>query len=139
MRLYHFTSRFHLPNILQDGMLIPTDANLFRTGPSPATPNEPVRGQKVVWLLDEPEAGGGQQANGLYAAKREVRIEVDVPDAQRWLDWVTTRRHDPEWVRIIVRQGGGKSRAKHWWVVARPIPSTEWVVTEVLTPNAPLL
>lgn len=128
MRLYHFTGEFHLPSIEEEGVLRTTDANLFRTGPSPLTPEAAVRGQQVVWLLDEPEVrGSGVQANGLYPAKREVRIEVDVKDAQRWLQWLTTRKHDSEWVRIIIRQGGGMSRAKHWWVCPRPIPREQWV------------
>lgn len=132
MRLYHFTSKHHLPSIEQEGVLRVTDPNLFRTGPSPVTPDAEVRGQQVVWLLDEPEAGGSGQANGLYQAKREVRIVVEVDDARRWLDWLSVRKHDSEWVRIITRQGGGPSRAKHWYVVARPIPREQWLAIDVL-------
>ena len=45
MKLYHFTSRVHLPHILGAGELTTTDSNVSETVTEP----------KVVWFMDTPD------------------------------------------------------------------------------------
>jgi hypothetical protein len=120
MRLYHFTSEYHLSRILATGVLRVTDPNLMV---------EPLAGSGVVWLLDMPDPWDDNldASHGLTEAKTAVRITVDVPDARAWLDWLTSRVFQPTWVQAIIDTGGGVDAARHWWVVPRPIPRPEWI------------
>lgn len=139
MLLYHFTSRLHLPSIQGEGVIRTTDPNLFAAGGpvtrldpetgEVSTTGGPILGQPVVWLLDTRTAEGYDHGLLLnyVVDKRAVRVTVDVPDAVQWQRWVTARRHDARYVGAIVKVGGGVSAARHWFVVPRPIPATEWV------------
>jgi hypothetical protein len=137
--LYHFTAEFHLQSILREGVLRTTDPNLFSEGPMTVQNKETgaittigeILGQPVVWLLDTPtvefDHGLGDGTRGLE--KRTIRVTIEVADASPWLRWLTARTYDAAHVARIVRSGGGKAAARHWYVVPRPIPRGEW--TEV--------
>lgn len=128
---YHFTDEDHLDRILVENVLRTTDPNLLKGDNG---------NDRVVWLLDTPTVeydhglGVGGRIIGAFEGepvrmidKHAIRIAVDVDDARQWLKWLTTHRHDPDWIRAIVKAGGGKIAARHWFVVPRPIPSSEWV------------
>jgi hypothetical protein len=122
VRLYHYTSRRHLPLILRDGFLRPTESNV--------SANREHAGPDVVWLLDRPlaDAPGSHGLNGASVDKTEVRFTVDLPPrvATRWLDWRHQKGMDPMWRATIIRTGGGLAAAKRWYVVPRAIPREEW-------------
>lgn len=118
MTFYHFTSEHHIPFILREGVLQPTDPNLDMFDSS----MEP----RVVWLLDQPEAtGGNSMHHGLSDIKRRIRIEVDVP-AIKWTNWVPARKMDPDWRETLIRVGGGPEAADHWYVLPGPIRANRW-------------
>ena len=134
--LYHFTSEHHLPSIVADGVLRTTDPNLFATGPATfmdtktgevITVGGPILGQPVVWFFDTPTVPSGDHGLDGSTGKNALRVTVVVDDGRLWLDWVKVRRHDPGWVRLVVRTGGGERCARHWYVVPRPVTRAEWV------------
>lgn len=126
MTFYHFTSRRHLPVILTDGLLKPTESNV--------SPDEAHAGPPVVWLLDLPEipvdSHGLRMPEGVDLDKTEVRFEVNVP-AIHWLDWEWTSMMDRQWREIIIRVGGGERAADHWYVWPAPIKRNRWISVEV--------
>lgn len=121
VRLYHYTSRLHLPFILADGYLKVTD-NMTRM-------DRPVLQPGVVWLLDEDESGANAD-NGLSDMKHEIRFTLEIPRSRvhPWMQWnVQKSRMNNEWREAMVSAGGGYIRAKHWWVTTSRVPKTDWV------------
>ena len=149
MMLYHFTTALHVPSILAEGVLRTTDPNLFPDGPVTYRNEEtgrlvtlggPIQGTPVVWLLDtstvEYDHGIGDGTGPGYD-KRAVRFTVEVRGAMPWLRWITARKFDAAHVARIVRAGGGRAAARHWYVVPRPIPRGEWIeVTDMAAGRA---
>jgi hypothetical protein len=119
MTYFHLTHAGHLPSILAERVLRTTESNvsLVRTHAGP----------DVVWLFDQAEPDfGDEHDHGLYVAKREIRVQVDVR-AIRWLDWAWSARMDPDDHKTLIKAGGGLERAEHWYVLPAPIPSRRWV------------
>jgi hypothetical protein len=130
MRLYHFTSRFHLDSILRDGVITTTESNVGSPIPF-LRPYGTHVGPDVVWLLDLPDAG---HTHGLGHEKTEVRIAVEVP-AIRWLDWPHTAQMNPKWFARLVKTGGGIEAAAHWYVFPAPIRASSWEAIHVKEPT----
>jgi|SRR5215467_5861362 len=141
MRLYHFTCREHLPAIYEAGHLKVTESNISDT--------REHKGPDVVWPTDDPDParslGGWAFAMKVDSAGRRtpvskttVRFTVEVPDheAHHWPTWARQQGIRNMWYRELARHGGDP---EHWWVVARPIPSHEWVEVgvEALDPGGP--
>jgi hypothetical protein len=106
-RLNHYTSASRLGSI---------DARGLAFGEVPLTSRKAVRD---VWLTDDTDPAG----HGLNAAKREVRIAVEIGATDErlryWPDW--GQQHlDHEWYRVLDRTGDGKSAC--WWVYFGIIP-----------------
>lgn len=117
--LYHFTSRYHLPHILNDGFLRPTESNVSFA--------RAAVGPGVVWLVDEPELSAPHGLSGSAVDKTAVRITVKVENAEPWTEWVK-RQPDDGWSReTLVRTGGGPAAARRWWVVQGPIFRENWL------------
>jgi hypothetical protein len=129
MRLYHFTSEHNLAGIQAEGVLRVTGPNLFPPGrvwrdreTGEAFTGTPPRGQLVVWLLNTETVEGD---NGIAPDNRDCRVTVEVQDAHPWLAWLTAQPREDWWVRAVIDSGGGIGCARHWYVVARPIPRAE--------------
>lgn len=132
MRLHHFTSRQHLPSILEDGLLRPTESNVGTLYPVAGFPSGLHAGPEVVWLLDSETVDHGHglvlpQMPGVAhdVDKTEVRITVDVP-AIRWLDWEWADRMEPRWRAVMTESAGGIEAVQHWYVLPAPIRRTRW-------------
>lgn len=121
MTFYHFTHAGHLPRILRSGFLKTVESNVSFS--------REHAGPDVVWLLDQAEPDWFEEAelgHGLYAAKRQIRIEVDVP-AIRWLDWGPTATMEQLDKAVLISGGGGIEAARHWYVFPAPIRMRRWV------------
>jgi hypothetical protein len=119
MRLYHFTSAYHLPKILTAGYLKVVESNLSRT--------REHAGPDVVWLTSNADAAGNNwwQVSGRRSVdKAEIRFTVDVPkrDAAKWREWAARRGIDPRWAHTLMEAGGSGA----WYVTERPIQASEW-------------
>lgn len=136
MKLYHFTSTWHLPRIEADGVLRTTESNGdIRPGRDHAKPD-------VVWLLDTDDlAGLPHGLAGSAVDKTRVRITIDLPDyrVERWTDWATRHGVDDLTKVILIESGGGWEAAQHWYVSEAPIRRRFWVdVTVLPEPAKPL-
>lgn len=119
--LYHFTHPAHLPVILTDQVLRPSESNF--------DPYAEHAGPDVVWLTDLPVIQPVEDhplTMGLTEEKRRVRFEVIVP-AIRWLDWLPVQSMHPAWRATLIETGGGIQVAESWYVLPAPIRSTSWV------------
>jgi hypothetical protein len=114
--LYHFTSAYHLSLITAAGHLKVVESNISRT--------REHAGPDVVWLTSNPEPTAQPWIAGATLDKSEIRITVDVPkrEARKWRTWAASRGIDSTWAKALALPGCGS-----WYVVARPVPSTEWV------------
>ena len=115
MRLFHYTSLFHLPQILEDGYLKVTESNASMTR-THAAPD-------VVWLTTNPSPGNEESLDGCSFSKKQVRFEVDVP-ASRYRQWAKNNNVSPKLVQRLNYTGGGQ--ANNWYVIERPVTKEEW-------------
>ena len=121
MKLWHYTSKTHLPWIEESGFLKTTESNLHSEIEN--------YGPQVVWLLDTPDLEGSHGLYGGPVDKTAVRIEVDVPDhwTRYWLEWSKGQGISQYWQDIMVAAGGGQECAAHWVVTFRTIKKDRWV------------
>jgi hypothetical protein len=124
MRLWHYTSKTHLPWIQESGYLKTTESNLHSTIQD--------YGPKVVWLLDTPDLQGSHGLYGSPVDKMAIRIEVEVPDhwVRSWLKWSQDQGISQDWLDIMIAAGGGQECADHWMVTFRTIKADRWVSVE---------
>lgn len=127
MKLYHFTSEFHLPRILAAGFLMTTESNVG----SPYPGHDPYgdhAAAPVVWLMDDPE-GPFRYNHGLAGAavdKKRIRFTVEV-DAVRWLNWQPAMDMHPEWRKNFLAVSGGLISARRWYVSEESILQEDWL------------
>lgn len=124
MILYHFTSAWHLPQILEDGYIDVTESNLSQ--------HREHAGPDVAWFTKSPTVAGTTFLRGCSVDKTEVRFIVDVPggEVQKWWTWARRRGIEPRWAKGLAAAGGSAS----WYVIERPVPVAEWRnVTNVRT------
>ena len=134
MRLYHFTSTYHLPLILAAGELAPTESNIG----SPSRKHKPHGarvGPDVVWFTKSRVVPPGSHGlAGSIVDKAEVRITVEVDDAVLWSEFSSKHKIDPSWYAVLDARGLGT--ASSWWVVARAVPSSQWLEVRNLRTKA---
>lgn len=133
---YHFTSDQHLPRILADQRLKPSESNVG----SPVAWEAPSGmgvGPDVVWLLDtDTTQGYSHGLDGSAATKNVIRFTVHVP-AVRWHDWTPATKMNPDWRDTFIRIGGGDAAADHWFVLPAPIRAIRWsALTDMRTGQA---
>jgi hypothetical protein len=144
-RLFHLTSIYHLPTILESGFLKVVESNVS------LVPSEEHVGPDVVWLTTSRRVGqhwAEMQPQFQHVDKCRVVIEVEVPEAEthRWWEWAadhgSSDRH--RWALAVARgdvKEGPEAEAlalqraaTEWFVVERPIPWQEWLaVTDQLS------
>lgn len=137
---FHFTHIGHLPSIMAQRRLLPTESNVGAPYPVNDGPMGTRIGPDVVWLLDTDVADGDASeddtTHGLYPDKRRVRFTVDVA-AVRWVDWAPAKIMSPDWRERMVAAAGGAERAEHWYVWPAPIRDRRWLsVHDMLTDTA---
>lgn len=117
MTFRHWTAAVRVPEIVEGGIIWPTDSMLHPVHHVPPS---------VVWLLPSGTDPGAGHDNGLYDAKRTGWIDVNVP-AIRWLDWSPTLRMNPAWKAAMIEAGGGIECAAHWYVWPAAIRAPRFV------------
>jgi hypothetical protein len=129
--LYYFTSVSDVPAIIA-GRVVPTDAAI-KLGPIARVTAR--RADGLVWLTDcadllpDQARGAAAVRPGLRAvAGGLARVTVSVPDAHYWPQWARRHGIGRDRQRRIDRAAGGLSG--RWWIVARPIPTAEWLRIE---------
>lgn len=119
IKLYHFTSEYHLPHILKDGL---------SRGDVPLNPME--WGVNAVWLTDNPDPGNQDWKTGSPVDKTAVMIEVElnVPNISlvKWSVYARKKKIDPQWYKKLDETGGGQS--EHWWLYFGVIPPERFKV-----------
>ncbi len=154
MILYHFTSFHHLPLILRSDL---------SKGDIPLTPGRP--GYKGVWFTtDDCPTGHGLSSgekvsipdnerslfvseNGrplpkeLYTLdKRAVRIKVVIPSSHEklfhWLKW-SRKRTDAAYRQHLIQSGGGKDKARTWYIYNGALSCDEFKEVCVRADNGP--
>lgn len=123
MRLYHFTSRGHLPVILATG-------GLWRGEVPVGDGSESLRG---TWFTSDPDPRD-HGLDGSSADKREVRITVVFPRNDRalahWLKFARVRLAS-DCIDELMRTGGGKRKAETWYVYPSQIPPSQFRAIEL--------
>lgn len=118
MTFFHFTSQFHIAEIIASEVIKTTESNVSGTAEH--------AGPDVVWLLDTSDAlDAGHGLEGALFDKRECYVEVDV-HAIPWLEWWWTDRMNPTWRQTMIDVGGGATAAARWYVWPNAIPASRW-------------
>lgn len=111
LRLYHYTSTFHLPMILSMGGLSRGDV-----------PISPYRSENAVWFTTDP-LPLPDRAHGLSGSivnKREVQIAVDFslddPALIKWTRFARTKKINKVWLKALHDSAGGESVGNTWWL-----------------------
>ncbi len=128
MKLYHFTSLYHLPLIRQAGFLKLVESNIGSPDKRFLPYGEHV-GPDVVWLTERMDPSG-HGLGGASVDKRKVRIEFNIEDMEsaiRWRDFANQHGINREWYRIMDKSGD--YTARYWWVSRLEIPVGESNIT----------
>ena len=118
--LYHYTSPIHVPMILDSGFLKVTESNVSFDIENAAP--------QVVWLTPKTLIRPPKYL-ATIVDKTAFRFVVAPADAQRSDKWLRHNGASSEQIRLLESSGGG-TKAATWYVVARPIPSEEWLGLE---------
>jgi len=115
---FHFTSQFHIAEIIASEVIQTTESNVNMSTPH--------AGPDVVWLLDTADAMDASHGlEGALFDKRKCYVEVDVL-AIPWRDWFWTAQMEPKWRQTMIDVGGGDAAAARWYVWPNAIPATRW-------------
>lgn len=120
MTLYHFTSTYHLSNIIKDGLIKTTESNASFLANHVA--------EDVVWLTSNKNPQREASLSGSIVDKKQVRITVNI-NAQHYFLWAKQNNVSEETLSILDSTGGGQ--ANKWFVVNRLIPRSQWQEIEV--------
>ena len=118
MKLFHYTSIYHLQRILEYGSLCKGDIPITRKGTYGSEGH-------AVWLTTRDKASPNE--HGLISPvcdKTEIRItiEVDLDDPRlfKWSDYAKRRGVERGFYRQLDVMGGGLSNT--WWLYIGEIP-----------------
>ena len=128
MTLYHYTSLYHLRQILDTGYIKLTASNLLQ----PVAPrlvngvfvDETDNYKPVVWLTDTLDFGTAK-ANGLVGGmfdKTEVAIVIEnatLKDFKYWVRWAKDNRMDKAWFKALTSD---TPNFRSWYITEKPIP-----------------
>ncbi len=119
MMLYHFTSRWHLQQILKDGYLKLTPSNLKEPYDLQIINGKAISStdniKPVVWLttVEEFEKAANCGISGASVDKTEARIEIDTSKYPlqafyKWDKWAIKNGTDIQWFELL------KKTAPEW-------------------------
>ena len=153
MKLYHFTSKEHLAEILKDGFIKlspsnleePQNLHIDENTLTAVADNDDVR--PVVWLtstvkVSMSELGGNSYTKDdlsnihdentkkrLLDSKDSVRITVEkTADMYRWTRWAQGNGIDPKWFKALKQAASDNA---NWFIVERTIPVKDFISVEV--------
>jgi hypothetical protein len=116
VRLYHFTTHAWFAELVSVGAIATT---------WPRKPGAAWPWPRVAWLTKQPDP---DRQGWKVAQTHEVRVTVDVPDSEAH-PWSTCKGElPPETVSGLetsAKVWGGNPA--DWYVVRRPIPTSEWI------------
>ena len=117
--LYHYTSIYHLPTILETGFLKLTESNL-RIDIEMHKP--------VVWATTTKEPNGyGLGLDGSMVDKTEIRIHLRKNNNfMHWSRFKKQNKHDKNFVQAIEKNRSPKT----WWVSSQIIPLEDVLLIE---------
>jgi len=118
--LYHFTSRYHLTAILEEGFISKGDV--------PLTPNG---GYNSPWLTSDPRWNQQGWIGDMPIRKNEVRLRVEVPEGHpclhHWPELAEQEGVEPAWMTALTAPTAGMGNCpEHWYVFKGRIPMS-WV------------
>lgn len=119
MKLYHYTSVFHLIKIMEDGYINTTESNANYLKSNAAN--------DVVWFTSNKNPRVERILTSVVD-KRQVRIVVDIK-ATQYLHWAKKNEIDKLELKILNEKGGYQSNK--WFVVEHPVPKSEWLQIEL--------
>jgi len=120
MKLYHFTSIYHLATIMEDGFIKTTESNADFLIDHAET--------DVVWLTSNKNPQSEISLEGSIVDKKQVRLTVNI-NAIQYLQWAKKNNVDDFTIHMLDSTGGGQARK--WFVVERPVLQSEWVMVEL--------
>lgn len=146
--LYHFTSEFHVDNILKDGYLKLTPSNLIK--PTDAKMVKDERGfykavsaisdpvKPVVWLTNK--ENGGRLGNDTDASglKNKYTIRFTIPKKDNyewWVTWADKNRMNKSWRKAFTNNTDYGS----WYVSETIIKLEDILLIENLKTNEIIL
>ena len=122
MRLYHFTSLFHLDVVQEHGL---------SRGDVPVSPFE---GMNAVWLTTNPSKSSQNWKEGSAVDKTKVRITVEIqdsdPNLHKWSEFAK-QEQVPDWWYKALHETGGKG-SDEWYIYEGVIPSSSFVSIDQL-------
>lgn len=123
MKLYHYTSNFHIEAIMQNGL---------SRGDVPITPTG--LGENAVWFSTSPEPTEQGWVEGSIVDKTQIRITVNIPlshpNLKKWTKYAA-KRLDPEWRSVLNHYGGGTE--KQWYIYFGVVPPAQFVSIDYRT------
>lgn len=116
--LYHCTSTYHLPQILESQYLKLTDANL----------RADIENYKnVVWLTDLEKPDAFALGLGGITDKTEIRITIEKKkNFKYWKVWSRKNKIDKAWADILERD----RKPNNWWISEKIIPMEDFLLIE---------
>lgn len=131
LRLYHYTSTFHLPMILSMGGLSRGDV-----------PISPYRSENAVWFTTDslPLPDRSHGLSGSIVNKREVQIAVDFsiddPALVKWTRFARIKKIDKVWLKALHDTAGGQSISNTWWLYRGVISPERFASVKFLRDSA---
>jgi hypothetical protein len=111
MTVHHFTTGLFLPSIFTEGLSL---------GDVPTSETE---GENAVWLTVDHRANAQAWALGSGANKQEIRLTLEIDEADpllvKWTDFAATKV-DPRFYSAL--DGAGKRRSGDWYLYRGTIP-----------------
>lgn len=124
--LFHYTCKFHLPEIFKSGYLKLTDSNLIPPDGTLLTEIASKKYKPVVWLTDS-DATDGHGLDGSMYDKTEIRIIIKRnPTMKWWRAWAKQNHMNKEWMKIFTDGYNSSS----WYISQEIIPLKEIVRIE---------
>jgi hypothetical protein len=126
--LYHFTCKFHLPEIAQRGYLNLTTSNFDLQN---------LRKHPVVWLtsLSTPENNGLLFDPNIPDEFNKTHIRFTIrkkPYMKQWDKWSAEKGMDEKMKRALIESASAEDTYKSWYVAERIIGMSDVLVIENL-------
>lgn len=117
--LYHYTSTYHLSQILESNYLKLTEGNLSK---------EIENYKDVVWLTDMKEPNAFDLGlDGSPVDKTEIRITIARKNSFKyWKVWSRKNKIDKDWAKILEKD----RKPNNWWISEKIITTEDFLLIE---------